>query len=1578
MRVSNSLPSAILSFSVIFASASHALPVPMEPAERTLFVFVHGVNPRSAGAIEGDMDGKSGFCVDNKELMGRAAFAWVRDLNETPSDNSLFCSLKKSVFGAKYSLRAFTNPGATPVTLAQELGDRTWKNDAAGLKSHVIEGMRRYLEARRDTASSWKPRQRLLSAFESKLLMLYPSGAITNLKPIFEAFPDSVPSRVVVFAHSMGGLTTREYLMSDFYNADIDKVVTYDTPHGGSWSGYYNQDGSWNAGKAIIEDGAKIMIGCNLIASPVVGIDQVGMFYIISGMASTTAGFATQFAGVLGNGFVGNEAANWYLPPNSAALRALNSKQSIPCEKNGCRIPSFMLHGVDGVIAPDDPDKFVGTGVAGYVLPLEAVDAAMAFGMTMNRPWPGSMSTGEVIGNSMVAGSFAFGGWNYTQHGSLVVPLNSSRADGIPFLSRPEVRRSWKMVDWNQDGKSSLGALKRGVGTWSNMGSRAVAIEALTLISLAQPWLAPEIGPIKVAMGLSMGALYAVEMGAYSWAAGPSHNATIWLNASRKDLSRHVRGDGSETQLRFTEAEADLYEDPFAQLVSERFTDSTGEPAFRLGINTGTDDLVSNDLAIPVKQFQDIHYASTGWDHRFAVREERHVPVQDSSTRVRDVTRRNLPVEILTTKQISAMDLQIDDLRPDLMEQMEVGLNWGMFRFVWDRDHDDQGNPAGTFTLRSFENGKQVACSLAVANPIDVYGRWHVPLRKLVRPNLQVLIDGQNLIGISLVNHVGKFSAQSQFITFQATPPVVAMVFPRPYQTISDTSVPARFEANLLYYGGIRFDTLGAAWSLTPISRPRGVQDERRIPGLMADDSVQTLELPMSAAFANGSDGPWELGLRIQSVLDASKQNGSPAMRRFPLWLDRSAPVFRISSQPHAVGEPWRFLATWADLPEGLADVVQLVRLRVRDSSKAVVAELPPMEFATGGSRLVVWDGLVNGKPARDGRYTLEIVGKDGAVPNPEVEGMLLSLRRELLANVDSGARIWTPRRDSLWSHLRNLPHMNWGMATDTFVVDRTPPRVVAGVLPIKTFGVNGHFLLPLDVSDVGACFKRDSVRVRLTFHNAATKYAFTTGLVIMPVSGDSSRPTKAHFAESGSVSGLVPDGEWVVSITARDPDGNVDSFTLPGTLRIDRSPPEFAFLSPSPSYVSSAAAKIEGHVGLEIKGASSITATWKSPAGKSLAGNSGFCRRGNVDGVVSGCLAQRKRRMDPRSRREGCRGERDPIEHLRAGRSRSATAEGAVGHSGAGGHQGIGHGSGSRRIPLPLLRAFMARSWSDGMDARGDEDSARSRNGLRVVAFAGGAERGGSPRILGSAVGNRSGELRVSVDDGSGRVFEAKTEAYVTSSDAQTFSVNVSALPDSLVSGMGARVGFDVVASGKDQSFDAQATLVDGRGSILWIAHPKDVKASPLDGRPDEFTTGGLHLWTEKGGWHLHSSGPCRDYRAILQTWSSSPLSYSCPKGWTCRQDSLSNASYSIAGDTFQVNRLVEWTIPSGSLDSIAWNLDKPGRIVFMPQGAGASCAIGTGCADLGSLSSTLPASAKCGWEGMRSPCVAEREASR
>lgn len=72
---------------------------------------------------------------------------------------------------------------------------------------------------------------------------------------------EETPKKYILVAHSMGGLTTRDYITGDFYKGDVDKLITLDSPHEGSAIANYVQywkDGAKNTGKVLLSFGATL------------------------------------------------------------------------------------------------------------------------------------------------------------------------------------------------------------------------------------------------------------------------------------------------------------------------------------------------------------------------------------------------------------------------------------------------------------------------------------------------------------------------------------------------------------------------------------------------------------------------------------------------------------------------------------------------------------------------------------------------------------------------------------------------------------------------------------------------------------------------------------------------------------------------------------------------------------------------------------------------------------------------------------------------------------------------------------------------------------------------------------------------------------------------------------------------------------------------------------------------------------------------------------------------------------------------------------------------------------------------
>jgi hypothetical protein len=123
--------------------------------------------------------------------------------------------LTDSIFGGDKSViylnRPFTDPANSPINNARELGDPKW---VGGGKCNT---RRSKIEEAQEVRAKGR----------------------NNLKELRKdvAKRDSLPpSRNILIAHSMGGVTSREYVQGPGYNNDVDKVITLDSPHEGTGS----------------------------------------------------------------------------------------------------------------------------------------------------------------------------------------------------------------------------------------------------------------------------------------------------------------------------------------------------------------------------------------------------------------------------------------------------------------------------------------------------------------------------------------------------------------------------------------------------------------------------------------------------------------------------------------------------------------------------------------------------------------------------------------------------------------------------------------------------------------------------------------------------------------------------------------------------------------------------------------------------------------------------------------------------------------------------------------------------------------------------------------------------------------------------------------------------------------------------------------------------------------------------------------------------------------------------------------------------------------------------------------------
>ena len=121
-----------------------------------------------------------------------------------------------------YNWRSFTNPANSSLNNAYELAYRKWNAKA------------------NDNSKFGKRRAFFEEAQEVKAVAEDDSGKVLYGQAALELIrknPDlyrQLASRYILIGHSMGGVVSREYVQGNFYNGDVDKIITLDSPHEGT------------------------------------------------------------------------------------------------------------------------------------------------------------------------------------------------------------------------------------------------------------------------------------------------------------------------------------------------------------------------------------------------------------------------------------------------------------------------------------------------------------------------------------------------------------------------------------------------------------------------------------------------------------------------------------------------------------------------------------------------------------------------------------------------------------------------------------------------------------------------------------------------------------------------------------------------------------------------------------------------------------------------------------------------------------------------------------------------------------------------------------------------------------------------------------------------------------------------------------------------------------------------------------------------------------------------------------------------------------------------------------------------
>lgn len=209
---------------------SWSVPKPMESIENYNVMLIHGAYGKNKGFLDvKDTARIKEAYVATKPLDNGAALGrYHENLDDEPR---LLHWLTTKVFDEPemnvddvhpkhsyvYQWRSFSNPANSSYNNAFELGDRTWFMPATR-----YEHRRAMMEEAQEVKAS------VYDSTERKYI--YGQEALDTIRRNTDLYRQ-LASRYILIGHSMGGVVSREYVQGDFYNGDVDKIITLDSPH---------------------------------------------------------------------------------------------------------------------------------------------------------------------------------------------------------------------------------------------------------------------------------------------------------------------------------------------------------------------------------------------------------------------------------------------------------------------------------------------------------------------------------------------------------------------------------------------------------------------------------------------------------------------------------------------------------------------------------------------------------------------------------------------------------------------------------------------------------------------------------------------------------------------------------------------------------------------------------------------------------------------------------------------------------------------------------------------------------------------------------------------------------------------------------------------------------------------------------------------------------------------------------------------------------------------------------------------------------------------------------------------------
>ncbi|MCF0225627.1 MAG: hypothetical protein HUK20_15275, partial [Fibrobacter sp.] len=381
-------------------------------------------------------------------------------------------------------------------------------------------------------------------------------------------FGDSIGYRThrnIVISHSMGGLASREYVQSDYYKGydDVDKVVTLDSPHKGT----YSLDGLLYMKHYVTVKAAQIYSQMALLSGLVwvlgkndIAMNQTALTAIATGMVSLDVLNGVVDAAVdmaLGYGFKEDDPLAGYITPGSDDLKELNSKgwnEYAPMYR--------VLYGVGGLTFGSTDEylqKYASILIPDGLFAMVKNIIAQISHTEIDNPayW------NNILGSGMLG---LLGGLSLTDHGSILIPHWSGAGEGVSVFDDPSTNvvkvpfAANEHVDNYNVATNIIGIISAAVAglyiseAFNVMSPAAVSAAKTGIAISAGVSLASFIGPATIEAVLDMTENHE----------NPSQ--ADWQKKQKSKKNTYTTIDGKKVDVETYLMEDFLYEKPFVNL----------------------------------------------------------------------------------------------------------------------------------------------------------------------------------------------------------------------------------------------------------------------------------------------------------------------------------------------------------------------------------------------------------------------------------------------------------------------------------------------------------------------------------------------------------------------------------------------------------------------------------------------------------------------------------------------------------------------------------------------------------------------------------------------------------------------------------------------------------------------------------------------------------------------------------------------------------------------------------------------------------------------------------------------------